>query len=159
MALTLARGCRDPKQYPFPTPCKECTDPEKYKVRQKLKAEEWDELLAKGKRFRVLQPVKIGCVWADSEGCPAADLKVLQQFAICLLDPAPSEDELVPKASRREKRDQQSEWAGGALVWGWGPGLTDAKCLFCVERGHILSLDCGHFNHCPGHSSPSAVPS
>ncbi|XP_023572703.1 chromatin assembly factor 1 subunit A [Octodon degus] len=85
----------------------ECTDPEKHKVRQKLKAKEWDEFLAKGKRFRVLQPVQIGCVWADGVGCSAADLKVLQQFAACLLEPAPSEDELAPKASKREKRDQQ----------------------------------------------------
>ncbi|KAM6167293.1 chromatin assembly factor 1 subunit A [Erethizon dorsatum] len=85
----------------------ECTDPEKHKVRQKLKAKEWDEFLAKGKRFRVLQPVKIGCVWADDTDCSAADLKVLQQFAACLLEPAPSEDEPAPKASRREKRDQQ----------------------------------------------------
>ncbi|XP_010633118.1 chromatin assembly factor 1 subunit A isoform X3 [Fukomys damarensis] len=85
----------------------ECGDPEKHKVRQKLKAKEWDEFLAKGKRVRVLQPVKIGCVWADSADCSAADLKVLQQFTAWRLEPAPSEDELVPKATKREKRDQQ----------------------------------------------------
>ncbi|ELV09300.1 Chromatin assembly factor 1 subunit A [Tupaia chinensis] len=85
----------------------ECADPENQKVRQKLKAKEWDELLAKGKRFRVLQPVKIGCVWAaDREGCAGADWKVLQQFSACLLGTAPPQEEPSPKASRREKRDQ-----------------------------------------------------
>ncbi|XP_073910463.1 chromatin assembly factor 1 subunit A isoform X2 [Castor canadensis] len=86
----------------------ECTDPENHKVRQKLKAKEWDEFLAKGKRFRILQPVKIGCVWAaESDSCASADLKLLQQFAACLLETMPPEEEPTPKASKREKRDQQ----------------------------------------------------
>uniref|UniRef100_A0A8C5ZZ60 Chromatin assembly factor 1 subunit A n=1 Tax=Marmota marmota marmota TaxID=9994 RepID=A0A8C5ZZ60_MARMA len=86
----------------------ECTDPENYKVRQKLKAKEWDEYLAKGKRFRVLQPVMIGCVWAaDRDSCSVAELKVLQQFTACLLDTAPSEEEQAPRASKKERRDQQ----------------------------------------------------
>ena len=101
---------------------KECADPENHKVRQKLKAKEWDEFLAKGKRFRVLQPVKIGCIWASNKD-GGADLKVLQQFTACLLESVPSEEEQTPKASKREKRDQQSEcqlWAG------WGVGLPPA---------------------------------
>ncbi|XP_021563694.1 chromatin assembly factor 1 subunit A [Carlito syrichta] len=89
----------------------ECADPENHKVRQKLKAKEWDEFLAKGKRLRVLQPVKIGCVWAAAGACAGAcagaELKVLQQFAACLLEPVPAEEEPAPKASKREKRDQQ----------------------------------------------------
>lgn len=86
----------------------ECADPENHKVRQKLKAKEWDEFLAKGKRFRVLQPVQIGCVWAAAAGgCAGADLRVLQQFTACFLDTAPADDEQTPKASKREKRDQQ----------------------------------------------------
>ncbi|XP_037679877.1 chromatin assembly factor 1 subunit A isoform X2 [Choloepus didactylus] len=86
----------------------ECADPENHKVRQKLKAKEWDEFLAKGKRFRVLQPVKIGCVWAAEKHSHASgDLKVLQQFSACLLAPVPSEEEPAPKASKREKKDQQ----------------------------------------------------
>uniref|UniRef100_A0A452TPZ1 Chromatin assembly factor 1 subunit A n=1 Tax=Ursus maritimus TaxID=29073 RepID=A0A452TPZ1_URSMA len=84
----------------------ECADPENHKVRQKLKAKEWDEFLAKGKRFRVLQPVKIGCVWAADRDS-GADLKVLQQFTACLLDTVPPEEEQTPQASKREKRDQQ----------------------------------------------------
>ncbi|XP_003460813.1 chromatin assembly factor 1 subunit A isoform X3 [Cavia porcellus] len=85
----------------------ECADPEKHKVRQKLKAKEWDEFLAKGKRVRMLQPLWIGCVWAGGAHCPAADLQVLQQFEACLLEAAPTEDKPAPKASGREKRDQQ----------------------------------------------------
>lgn len=78
----------------------------------------------------MLQPMKIGCVWAaDRDG--GADLKVLQQFTACLLETVPSEEEQTPKASRREKRDQHSEcWpeegaegAGSQLVRGPGsPG-------------------------------------
>ncbi|XP_006869095.1 PREDICTED: chromatin assembly factor 1 subunit A [Chrysochloris asiatica] len=86
----------------------ECADPENHKVRQKLKAQEWDEFLAKGKRFRVLQPVKIGCVWAaEKADCAGADLKVLQQFSTCLLERVLPEEEQTPKASKREKRDHQ----------------------------------------------------
>ncbi|XP_035141974.1 chromatin assembly factor 1 subunit A isoform X4 [Callithrix jacchus] len=85
----------------------ECADPENHKVRQKLKAKEWDEFLAKGKRFRVLQPVKIGCVWVADGDCADEDLKVLQQFAACFLETAPAQEEQTPKASKREKRDQQ----------------------------------------------------
>lgn len=78
-------------------------------MRQKLKAKEWDELLAKGKRFRVLQPVQVGCVWAaEAANCASSDLKLLQQFTACLLDAAPSE-EPEPRASSWEKRDQHSK--------------------------------------------------
>ncbi|XP_045445043.1 chromatin assembly factor 1 subunit A isoform X3 [Pipistrellus kuhlii] len=83
----------------------ECADPENHKVRQKLKAKEWDEFLAKGKRFRVLQPVKIGCIWAaDKDG--STDLKVLEQFTACLLETVLPEEEQTPKASKKKKRDQ-----------------------------------------------------
>ena len=34
----------------------ECADSENYKVVQRLKAKEWDEFLAKGKRFHVIHP-------------------------------------------------------------------------------------------------------
>ncbi|KAL1783292.1 chromatin assembly factor 1 subunit A [Sigmodon hispidus] len=85
----------------------ECADPENHKVRQKLKAKEWDELLAKSKRFRVLQPVQVGCVWAtEAANCTGSDVKLLQQFTMCLLK-AESSEEPESKASRQEKRDQQ----------------------------------------------------
>ncbi|NXK54992.1 CAF1A factor, partial [Chauna torquata] len=87
----------------------EC-DPENQKVRQKLKAKEWDELMAKGKRFHVLQPVKIGCIWeaAESDSGTNADLKVLQQFAACILDSPVAEDEQqIQKCSKKRAKDQQ----------------------------------------------------
>ncbi|XP_078010126.1 chromatin assembly factor 1 subunit A isoform X1 [Phascolarctos cinereus] len=86
----------------------EGADSENHRVRQKLKAKEWDELLAKGKRFRVLQPVKIGCIWEGEKNSNASsDLKVLQQFTACILDTVIPEEEHTPKANKREKRDRQ----------------------------------------------------
>ncbi|NXD45427.1 CAF1A factor, partial [Copsychus sechellarum] len=87
----------------------EC-DPENQKVRQKLKAKEWDELIAKGKRFHVLQPVKIGCVWerAAKDSSSNTDLKVLQQFTACVLDPpVPEEEQQTQKCSKKRAKDQQ----------------------------------------------------
>ncbi|KAJ7419257.1 Chromatin assembly factor 1 subunit A [Willisornis vidua] len=89
----------------------EC-DPENQKVRQKLKAKEWDELIAKGKRFHVLQPVKIGCVWERAQEGTDTDLKVLQQFTACVLDPPVAEEEQqIQKCSKKRARDQQSSAA------------------------------------------------
>ncbi|XP_014698592.3 chromatin assembly factor 1 subunit A isoform X1 [Equus asinus] len=121
----------------------ECADPENHKVRQKLKAKEWDEFLAKGKRFRVLQPVKVGCVWA-SEQDGGADLKLLRQFTACLLEAAPSEEEQAPKASRREKRDQQILAQLLPLLHG---NVNGSKVIIrefqeCCRRG-LLSKDAG----------------
>ncbi|XP_009069065.1 PREDICTED: chromatin assembly factor 1 subunit A, partial [Acanthisitta chloris] len=87
----------------------EC-DPENQKVRQKLKAKEWDELIAKGKRFHVLQPVKIGCIWerAEKDNSTNMDLKVLQQFTACVLDPPVAEEEQqIQKCSKKAAKDQQ----------------------------------------------------
>ncbi|NWI97011.1 CAF1A factor, partial [Pitta sordida] len=85
----------------------EC-DPENQKVRQKLKAKEWDELIAKGKRFHVLQPVKIGCVWEGRDSSANTDLKVLQQFTACVLEPpVPEEEQQTQKCSKKRARDQQ----------------------------------------------------
>ncbi|XP_009999188.1 PREDICTED: chromatin assembly factor 1 subunit A [Chaetura pelagica] len=87
----------------------EC-DPENQKVRQKLKAKEWDELMAKGKRLHVLQPVKIGCVWEGpgKDSSSSADLKVLQQFTACVLDSlGPEEEQQIQKGSKRRAKDQQ----------------------------------------------------
>ncbi|XP_038019521.1 chromatin assembly factor 1 subunit A [Motacilla alba alba] len=87
----------------------EC-DPENQKVRQKLKAKEWDELIAKGKRFHVLQPVKIGCVWerAAKDNGTNPDLKVLQQFTACVLDPpVPEEEQQTQKCGKKRAKDQQ----------------------------------------------------
>ncbi|NXX98934.1 CAF1A factor, partial [Centropus bengalensis] len=87
----------------------EC-DPENQKVRQKLKAKEWDELMAKGKRFHVLQPVKIGCVWESTENdsSTSSDLKVLQQFTASVLDsPVAEEEQQIQKCSKKRAKDHQ----------------------------------------------------
>ncbi|XP_048351808.1 chromatin assembly factor 1 subunit A [Sphaerodactylus townsendi] len=87
----------------------EC-DPENQKVRQKLKAKEWDELIAKGKRLRVLQPTTAGCVWEGQErsGCSSADLKLLQQFQVAILDVSLGDEEQAEKSDKKKKtKDQQ----------------------------------------------------
>ncbi|XP_066552318.1 chromatin assembly factor 1 subunit A [Amia ocellicauda] len=81
----------------------EATDPENQKVRARLKAREWDELQAKGKKFRVLEPVVIGCVW-EGQG---SEVRTLQQHAVCLLEALPRDEGGTPDASAREKRDDQ----------------------------------------------------
>lgn len=90
-------------------PFQEC-DPENHKARQKLKAKEWDELITKGKRFRILQPVKIGCVWEGEESNKntGADLKLLQQFAASVLDSSIVDEEQIEKNNKKTK-DQQSK--------------------------------------------------
>lgn len=68
--------------------------------------------MAKGKRFHVLQPVKIGCVWesAENDSSTNADLKVLQQFTACILDlPVAEEDQQIQKCSKKRAKDQQSK--------------------------------------------------
>ncbi|XP_044273462.1 chromatin assembly factor 1 subunit A [Varanus komodoensis] len=86
----------------------EC-DPENQKARQKLKAKEWDELLSKGKKFRILQPVKIGCVWESKEAgeSPSQDLRLLQQFTVSFLDSTIAEEERIEKSNKSKTRNQQ----------------------------------------------------
>ncbi|XP_039188795.1 chromatin assembly factor 1 subunit A isoform X2 [Crotalus tigris] len=84
-------------------------DPENHKARQKLKAKEWDELITKGKRFRVLQPVKIGCVWEGkpSSAISAAEMGVLQQFEATFLESGFAEEDLIEKSNKKKTKDQQ----------------------------------------------------
>ncbi|XP_015262235.1 PREDICTED: chromatin assembly factor 1 subunit A [Gekko japonicus] len=79
------------------------------KVRQKLKAKEWDELIAKGKRLGVLQPVKIGCVWEGQESShgSGSDLKLLQQFQASVLDTSLGDEEQTEKSDKKKTTDQQ----------------------------------------------------
>ncbi|XP_069505472.1 chromatin assembly factor 1 subunit A [Ambystoma mexicanum] len=84
----------------------ERVDPENQKVRQKLKAKEWDELVSEGKKFRVLKPLVIGCVW-ESNGA-SRELKALQRFAACILESVLAEEELAQeKCEKRNIKDQQ----------------------------------------------------
>ncbi|XP_062308729.1 chromatin assembly factor 1 subunit A [Osmerus eperlanus] len=78
-------------------------DLEKQKVRQRLKAREWDELMAK-KRLRVLEAVVRGCVW-EGEGPP---LELFQPLAVCLLEPLPRAEASTPEdPARKHQRDEQ----------------------------------------------------
>lgn len=85
-------------------------DPEKQKVHQKLKAREWDELMAK-KKVKVLEAVVRGCVW-EGEGPP---LELFQQFAVCLVEPLPKPEPITPedyaqKLQQKLQEDEQREY-------------------------------------------------
>ena len=83
-------------------------DLEKQKVRQRLKAREWDELMAK-KRVRVLEAVVRGCVW-EGDGAP---LELFQPLAVCLLEPLPRTEASTPEdPARKHQRDEQRESDG-----------------------------------------------
>uniref|UniRef100_A0A3Q3EMX6 Chromatin assembly factor 1, subunit A (p150) n=1 Tax=Labrus bergylta TaxID=56723 RepID=A0A3Q3EMX6_9LABR len=77
-------------------------DLEKQKLRQTLKAREWDELMS-SKKMKVLEPVVKGCVW-DGEG---PGLQLFQPYAVCLVEPlpkaesSPSPEELSQKMLAR----------------------------------------------------------
>ncbi|RMC01019.1 hypothetical protein DUI87_22706 [Hirundo rustica rustica] len=135
----------------------EC-DPENQKVRQKLKAKEWDELIAKGKRFHVLQPVKIGCVWerAAEDNSTNTDLKVLQQFAACVLDPpVPEEEQQTKKCSKKRAKDQQILAHLLPLLHGnvHGSKVIIQEFQECCRRGRFSDVTEG----CDG-SPPRAQP-
>ncbi|MBN3315539.1 CAF1A factor, partial [Atractosteus spatula] len=85
----------------------ERADPENQKVRQRLKAREWDELMSKGKKFHVLEPVVLGCVW-EAQGEPdRPETRMLRLHAVCLLDVPPGDEAGSPESSARERRDEQ----------------------------------------------------
>ncbi|XP_077129179.1 chromatin assembly factor 1 subunit A isoform X1 [Ranitomeya variabilis] len=83
----------------------ECKNPENQKVRQRLKAKEWDELQSKGKKINVLKPLLIGCVWLDNG---SVEVKFLQKYAACLIEPAGGEDNMVQEAhSNKSLQDKE----------------------------------------------------
>uniref|UniRef100_A0A3P8SKY1 Chromatin assembly factor 1, subunit A (p150) n=1 Tax=Amphiprion percula TaxID=161767 RepID=A0A3P8SKY1_AMPPE len=74
-------------------------DLEKQKLRQKLKAREWDELMSTKKKMKVLEPVVRGCVW-EGEGL---GVELFQPYAVCLVEPLPKADTSPsPEESQRE---------------------------------------------------------
>ncbi|XP_036409743.1 chromatin assembly factor 1 subunit A [Megalops cyprinoides] len=85
----------------------ESGDVEKQKVRQRLKAREWDELLAK-RKLKVLEAVVRGCVW-EGEGEAGPETDSLQPYTVCMLEPTPAEEPVSPEtsAAARERRDEQ----------------------------------------------------
>ncbi|XP_076009736.1 chromatin assembly factor 1 subunit A [Genypterus blacodes] len=80
-------------------------DLEKQKLRQSMKAREWDELMSTKKKMKVLEPVVRGCVW-EGEGRAAEQF---QSYAVCLVEPlpkadnSPSPEELTRKTQREER--------------------------------------------------------
>ncbi|KAM4738613.1 chromatin assembly factor 1 subunit A [Anableps anableps] len=80
-------------------------DLEKQKLRQKLKAREWDELMSSKKKMKVLEAVVRGCVW-EEEGLGQ---EPFQPYAVSLIEPLPTVDnsptpeELLQKGQREEQ--------------------------------------------------------
>ncbi|KAK5870013.1 hypothetical protein PBY51_024679 [Eleginops maclovinus] len=81
-------------------------DLEKQKLRQKVKAKEWDELMSTKKKMKVLDPVVRGCVW-EGEG-PGQQL--FKPYSLCLVEPlpkvdtSPGQEELSLRKSQREEQ-------------------------------------------------------
>ncbi|KAG7233968.1 hypothetical protein INR49_028682 [Caranx melampygus] len=86
-------------------------DLEKQKLRQKLKAREWDELMSTKKKMKVLEPVVRGCIW-DGEG-PGLDL--LQPFAVCLVEPLPKADTSLSPEDQSQKCQREAQLLGQLL--------------------------------------------
>ncbi|XP_041059826.1 chromatin assembly factor 1 subunit A isoform X1 [Carcharodon carcharias] len=81
-------------------------NPEKQKIRQKMKAKEWDELM-KGKKFQVLQPTLIGCFWEnDTDILQSSAMKILQQFSVCLFDNQMEDEQLQEIHNGKLKEEQ-----------------------------------------------------
>ncbi|XP_039908738.1 chromatin assembly factor 1 subunit A isoform X2 [Simochromis diagramma] len=80
-------------------------DLEKQKLRQKLKAREWDELMSSKKKMKVLEPMVRGCIWEGE----APGFELLQSYVVCLVEPlpkadnSPSPEEMSLKSQREEK--------------------------------------------------------
>ncbi|XP_056615415.1 chromatin assembly factor 1 subunit A isoform X2 [Triplophysa dalaica] len=79
-------------------------DPEKLKVRQKIKAREWEnELLSKGK-VKVLEPVVRCCRWEGEE----PTVEFLRPYAVCMLEPLPKDEASTPERDLlRQKRNEK----------------------------------------------------
>ncbi|XP_056234905.1 chromatin assembly factor 1 subunit A isoform X2 [Seriola aureovittata] len=86
-------------------------DLEKQKLRQKLKAREWDELMSTKKKMKVLEPVVRGCVW-KGEG-PGLDL--FQPFALCLVEPLPKADTSLSPEEQSQKCQKEAQLLGQLL--------------------------------------------
>ena len=82
---------------------------EKQKVRQRLKAREWDELMSSKKKVKQLEAVVRGCVWDGEKDRRTLDF--LQPYAVCLIqalpkaDTSPSPEDLTRKSQRTEQRE------------------------------------------------------
>ncbi|KAL2089647.1 hypothetical protein ACEWY4_014335 [Coilia grayii] len=80
-------------------------DPDKQKLRQKLKAREWDELLSK-KRVKVLEAVISGCLWDGQTDLSQTQRELLHAHAISMLEPLPKDEPSSPENSPGEMRHE-----------------------------------------------------
>ncbi|KAM4548482.1 chromatin assembly factor 1 subunit A isoform 1-T1 [Odontesthes bonariensis] len=86
-------------------------DMEKQKLRQRLKAREWDELMSTKKKMKVLEPVVRGCVW-EGEGL---NFEPLQPFAACLIEPLPKADTSPSPEELSQKGQRETQLLGQLL--------------------------------------------
>ncbi|XP_069550914.1 chromatin assembly factor 1 subunit A [Brachyistius frenatus] len=86
-------------------------DLEKQKLRQKLKAREWDELMSTKKKMKVLEPVVRGCVW-EGEGL---SLELFQPYAVCRVEPLPKADTSPSAAELSQKGQREAQLLGQLL--------------------------------------------
>ncbi|XP_077331902.1 chromatin assembly factor 1 subunit A isoform X2 [Lithobates pipiens] len=134
----------------------ECKNPENQKVRQKLKAKEWDELQSKGRKINVIKPILIGCVWL---GGSTEEIPFLQKFSACVLDMVvPIEEEMVLECnSSRRLEDREILMHLLPLLHG---NVNGSKIIIkefqeCCRRG-IISLGDGSNIAIPESTSPNA---
>uniref|UniRef100_UPI00398F527B chromatin assembly factor 1 subunit A n=1 Tax=Pristiophorus japonicus TaxID=55135 RepID=UPI00398F527B len=81
-------------------------NPEKQKIRQRMKAKEWDELM-KAKKFQVLLPTLIGCFWENSsDALHSSAMKILQQFSVHLFEKHLEDEQLQEMHSGKLKEEQ-----------------------------------------------------
>ncbi|XP_075719903.1 chromatin assembly factor 1 subunit A isoform X2 [Rhinoderma darwinii] len=126
----------------------ECKNPENQKVRQRLKAKEWDELQSKGKKINVLKPLAIGCVWL---GKCSAEFQFLQKFAACVIDPACGDENMVQEIfSSKSLQDREILTRLLPLLHGNVHGSKTIIKEFqeCFQRGMFSFSDAGNPTVC-----------
>ncbi|KAF3835017.1 hypothetical protein F7725_027575 [Dissostichus mawsoni] len=81
-------------------------DLEKQKIRQKVKAKEWDELMStKKKMMKVLDPVVRGCLWEGEDlDCSSSSLMLFVWEPLPKVDTSPGQEELSLRKSQREEQ-------------------------------------------------------
>ncbi|XP_044056714.1 chromatin assembly factor 1 subunit A [Siniperca chuatsi] len=110
-------------------------DLEKQKLRQKLKAREWDELMSTKKKMKMLEPVVKGCVW-EGEG---PGLQLFQPYAVCLVEPLPKAD-TSPSPEELSQRCQREAQLLGQLLALLHGNLNSSKVIitefqeFCRQQ-------------------------
>ncbi|KAK2907675.1 chromatin assembly factor 1 subunit A isoform X1 [Channa argus] len=128
-------------------------DLEKQKMRQKLKAREWDELMSTKKKMKVLEPVVKGCVWEGEGLC----LEPFQPYAVCLVEPLPKGDPSPSPEELSQKCQRETQLLGQLLPLLHG-NLNSSKVIisefqeFCRQQPSVSS------SSSPELSSPRSPP-